>query len=198
MFRSSDWVLDKQVFLKEPRYIQQKLSRKKRWLAGWLITAALIAALMVTTTAFAEGEQPADPPESEPAAAETEAPPAEEAVPPPEEETSAEEAAPPPEEGAPAEEPAAEPEADEPPAEAEIVEAAADAGAELVDASGEPIDLASRESGDLISSADPYFSVGSITYRFYEDPGICGVDPYCFDNQGSDVIQGCPLALSSR
>ena len=42
----------------------------------------------------------------------------------------------------------------------------------LVDPAGEPLDMASQASADVIASADPYFTVGLITYHFSECDGL--------------------------
>jgi len=165
--------------------------RKKRRMVGWTFAAALVAALFITGTAFAEGEEP---PASEPA-------PAEEA--PAQEET----AAPAPEEPAPVEEPAAaeepaeaeavpeeealpEAEATQEPAEeteapaaqessgGEVLEAAAESGTELVDENGEALDFTSEDSAELLTSGDPYYKVGTKKYAFVFDLGDCPPDAY--------------------
>ena len=153
----------------------------------WAAAAVLIAVLVITSTAFAEGEEP---PPAEPAPAE-EAPAAEEsAAPVPE----TEEAASAPEEEAPPEEPVEAPVLEEPADEASAEEddtgaAAAQTGVELVDESGEAMDMASQETSELLASGDPYYTVGSIKYRFYASGGICGGDPHCTDGLGPTVIQ---------
>ena len=179
------------------------LNRKKRRLVGWVFAVTLIAALLITGTAFAEGEEP---PPAEPAPAE-EAPAAEEpAAPAPEEpalaeETEAEEAAEPeeieeaaPEEQAPPEEPADAPAVEEPAAEETAEDddtgaAAAQTGVELADGEGETLDMASQETAELLTSGDPYYTVGSIKYSFYASGGMCGGDPHCIDGLGAGVIQ---------
>ena len=45
----------------------------------------------------------------------------------------------------------------------------------LVDPAGEPLDMASQASADAIASADPYFTVGLITYRFSEAMDYCAI-----------------------
>ena len=72
-------------------------------------------------------------------------------------------------------------------------EAESDVEVVLVDGEGEPLDMASEESAEALTDADPYFKVGTTTYRFFAAPGVCTSqypgDPNCFDNQGADVIQ---------
>ena len=74
-----------------------------------------------------------------------------------------------------------------------LFETEAPADVVLVDASGATLDMASQESADLLEAPDPYFKVGSTTYRFFASPGVCAAsypgDPNCHDGEGSDVIQ---------
>lgn len=175
------------------------------WKTGGMLLISVLAALLISSIVFAEGEEPPEQPaeSAEAPAAETEAaPPVEEALeaevplqePLPEEPLSEE---PPVEEEIVLEEPSVPTvESEEPPLEepmAEEAEALAEADIMLADSSGEALDLASQESADAINLADPYFTVGTTTYRFFSGPGVCAAqypgDPNCFDNQGANVIQ---------
>jgi hypothetical protein len=74
-----------------------------------------------------------------------------------------------------------------------LVEDLAETDLVLADGSGEILDLASSETAEMLSGADPYFTVGATTYRFFPSAGVCAAqypgDPFCFDNQGANVIQ---------
>ena len=61
------------------------------------------------------------------------------------------------------------------------VAALSENGITLVEPSGEPVAMASRSSGDLVVDGDPYFTVGSITYRFMK-PGACGILTNCYES----------------
>ncbi len=164
---------------------------------GWTAAFVLIAALFITGAAFAEsGEpEPTEPPqeitqapvEDEAAASdEVSAPPVEEA---PAEEPPAEESAtlpdsetppPPAEEGAAAAEIEDEEAASAEGSSAEVVEAAAESGALLVDELGEELDLASHATAELLASGDPYYWVGTKKYAFVYDDADCPADAfYC-------------------
>ena len=71
------------------------------------------------------------------------------------------------------------------------VQAPAALETELVNAEGEALDLASQESAELLASGDPYYTVGTDTYHFYDGagPAGCATDPFCFEGIGSGVIQ---------
>ena len=61
----------------------------------------------------------------------------------------------------------------------------------LVDPTGEALDMASQASAEMITSADPYFTVGLITYRFSNELVFCtSGDPYCFDGNTDDPVIG--------
>ena len=66
---------------------------------------------------------------------------------------------------------------------------------EILDAAGEPMDMARKSSAEVALAGDPWFKVGTTTYRFFKD--IDGCDAYpgeigitCFDDIGAGVIQG--------
>ena len=180
--------------------------RKIQWLLA--LTAALMAALLAATTAFAEGEtmpeaplaeEPAvvvsvDPPQQEPelepdvipapeeAAAD---PPVEEAAPEPAPEA---ETAPAPVEAAPAEASAPEPavEADisaraEEIAQEPLAEIAAEvdeSGVVLVDEIGGILPLTETSSAELLIGGDPYYTVGLNKFSFYAAGGMCVAGTY--------------------
>ncbi len=150
----------------------------------WLAALTLLAALMISGTAFAEGDTPpAEAPAAEPAEAE----PAE----------AAPEEAPPAVPLAPAAEPAEAPAVEEPAAAAPaVIEEALPAAEEaavpaeepvLVDAAGEPLVLASEESAEILAAADPYFKSGDTTYSFYQAAGACLGAPNCFDGLANPI-----------
>ena len=135
------------------------------------LALALVLALLSSGAAYAEGETPPEIPTEEsqvPTVESTET-------------ASPEEAA--------AETPAAEAEvAPEAPASEDALETD---DVLLVDAEGEPMDLASQETADTIAVADPYFTVGTTVYRFLSGAGACAAypDDICSDGLGVDVIQ---------
>jgi hypothetical protein len=63
----------------------------------------------------------------------------------------------------------------------------------LVDVQGEPLIMASNETSAKLAAPDPYFVVGTTTYRFFANVDVCSTvypgDPYCFDGKGAGVIQ---------
>jgi putative surface-exposed virulence protein len=63
----------------------------------------------------------------------------------------------------------------------DTVAALAENDIELVAQSGEPVAMASRSSSDLVVTGDPYFTVGSVTYRFMK-PGGCGILTNCYES----------------
>ena len=67
----------------------------------------------------------------------------------------------------------------------------------LVDAAGEPLDMASQASAQALSGADPYFTVGTTTYRFSNDDDYC-VEPFdlahCYDGNTTTPI---PITTSA-
>ena len=132
---------------------------------------ALLAAFLFVSPVFAQDEVP---PEVTPVEISGEAFPVEE--PPtevvPTDATEAEPAEELPAESAPVEETPVE--------EASLAEALDDAGVVLAETTGEPVTLAARSTGMLISEGDPYYTVGSTTYQFFyaTAPGSCGVN--CF------------------
>jgi len=127
-----------------------------------LVIATLMVALLTPGLAYAQGEQPQDPPSaSEGSGATEEAPPAEE--PPVEETPPAEESSP---EGVTTEEaPTEEPPVEEPPATeplvSEGVQALNEGDAVLVDASGQPVPLASELAAEALAGTDAHFSCGT-------------------------------------
>ena len=155
----------------------------------WLVTATLIALLMVSGAVFAEGEEPATVPTAEPAPAVVEepaAPPAEAPEAAPVEVLAVEPvAAPalepvvelPAEETVLVEQPVSEipvsdalPEVDvtlteDAPA-SEVVAALAEADVVLVNAEGETIDMASIETTELLIVPDPYFYIGGVFHGY--------------------------------
>jgi hypothetical protein len=165
----------------------------------WLASLSLLATLLISGTVFAEVETPQPPAAEGPPAAEAPLI-MEEAVPPAAEAPALEE---PPIEAVPvdgtlleAEEPVlaetppeagiSAPIAEEPTAmiaEPEIV---------VIDPAGESLDMASQESAQAIVSADPYFTVGLITYRFSEAMNYCSTNfpgnPYCFDGSTTYTV----------
>jgi hypothetical protein len=65
---------------------------------------------------------------------------------------------------------------------------------ELLDTTGEPMDMASQASAETAASGDPWFKVGTTTYRFFNELNGCNAYPgevgiTCFDDLGTDVIQ---------
>lgn len=153
---------------------------------------ALVLALITSSTVFAEGGTPPLEPEALPV--EQEPLPEEPAVageapvdePPLEEEPPVEELSQ--EELVSEEQPIA---ADPPPAEEELpdvdltgepclaeeAEALAESGLVLADADGVPLDLASQASAETLLAPDPYFKVGTMTYRFLSGIGACSAYP---------------------
>ena len=69
----------------------------------------------------------------------------------------------------------------------------------LVDPAGEPLDMASQASAETIASADPYFTVGLITYRFSSDPDYC-LAPFdlahCFDSNTLTPVTGSAIQFA--
>jgi hypothetical protein len=67
------------------------------------------------------------------------------------------------------------------PALVDVVNALAENDVQLVDGAGEGLSLTRQNTSDLVTDGDPYFSVGSVKYRFLRTgTGSCGSDPYCF------------------
>ena len=66
---------------------------------------------------------------------------------------------------------------------AEVAAALDEEELSLVNDAGEVLSLASQETAEAISTADPYFTSGGITYRFFSAGGMCGAYPpgTCFD-----------------
>jgi putative surface-exposed virulence protein len=124
---------------------------KTKWI--WLTTLTLLAALMLSGTVFAQSEEPPALPE-DPAVVVAEAPVIAVEAAPAAEVPVIEEALP---DAAPAAEPVA--------AEAAVPVVVEEPQVALVDAQGEPMDMASQASADLISSGDPWWKVGSTTYK---------------------------------
>ncbi len=153
------------------------MTRNRFWLSLPLcLLVALLAAFLFVSPVLAQDEVP---PEVVPTEAPAEAVPAEAApeAAVPTEEAPVEEPLVEPTEAAPADElPVEEAPAEEP----SLAEALDDAGVVLSDQSGEPVTLAARSSGMLVTEGDPYFTVGSTTYQFFyaADPGTCGTN--CF------------------
>ena len=177
-----------------------------------LAIAIALAFLLLVRPAYAEGELP--PAEPEPAATEpqpADPPPAEEPVlsepePLPVEAISeeplqpeepvdatlpdAQEPAAPVEE-APAESTEVQPEpAESLPAEPLLTDVAAaleEEGLQLADGEGDPLPLASVETAEVLSTSDPYFKVGLVTYRFLAGVGACASYPLdiCADGLAS-------------
>ncbi len=56
-------------------------------------------------------------------------------------------------------------------------------GVEIVptNAEGEALPLASQEAAEVLADGDPWWKVGTITYRF-KFPGQCGGEPYCLED----------------
>lgn len=81
----------------------------------------------------------------------------------------------------------------EPPDTEMLVESLSENNLSLSTTEGETLDLASAETAEAVKAPDPYFKVGTTTYRFFEGAGVCATnypgDPNCYDSQGSDVIQ---------
>ncbi len=148
------------------------MTKNRFWLSLPLcIVIALLAAFLFVSPAFAQDEMP-------PEVAPTEAVPVE-VVP-----TEAAPAEVLPTEAAPAEELPAEPAPVEetPAAEPSLAEVLDEAGVVLTDSSGEPVSLATRASGMLVTEGDPYYTVGSTTYQFFRTggPGSCGSSLTCW------------------
>jgi len=121
-----------------------------------LVIAALVLAAFTPGLAYAQGEQPQEPPAvSEGSEAPDDAPPAE----PSGEET------PPVEEAPPVEQPAVEPPLEEQPTEEaplnDGVETLNEEGAVLVDGNGQPVPLASELAAEALTGTDVYFSCGT-------------------------------------
>ena len=69
----------------------------------------------------------------------------------------------------------------------------------LVDPAGEPLDMASQASAEAIASADPYFTIGLVTYRFSEVPGYCASTPdpvHCFDPSTTHPLTGSAIQFA--
>jgi len=69
----------------------------------------------------------------------------------------------------------------------------------LVDQTGEPLDMASQTSAEAVASADPYFTVGLITYRFSEVSGYCDFSPdpaHCFDPSTTHPLTGSAIQFA--
>lgn len=58
---------------------------------------------------------------------------------------------------------------EEVPVETPVAEALAEAGVVLAGEDGEPLPLASATAAEVLANGDPFFKVGTITYRFMED-----------------------------
>ena len=147
------------------------MTKKTLWLSLPLcMVIALLAAFLFVSPAFAQDEVPPEVVPTEAAPAEvlpTEAAPVEVL---PTEAAPAEEL---PFEPAPVEEaPAAEP---------SLAEALDAADVVLADSSGEPVSLAARSTGMLTLEGDPYFTVGSTTFRWLRTGGTgsCSGVPNC-------------------
>jgi hypothetical protein len=168
------------------------MTKKSFWFSLPLcVIVALLAAFLFVSPAFAQDEvSPEVVPTESPAEAlpteATEAMPAEVVpteVPAEVLSTEAARVEVAPTEAAPAQEPPAEvtPVEEASVAEPSLAEALDEADVVLSDQSGEPVTLAGRASEELIATGDPYFTVGSTTYHFFnEGYGGCGSDPYCF------------------
>ena len=185
---------------------------KQNSIGRWAVVFALLGALLLSGTVFAEGEVPqeepsaaapaaSEPPAEAPAApAEAPSAPAEPAVEPPAEEQPAPTEAPAEEnsvevvpfvdapvdgQSAPSEEPVVEtPVAEAPAVEAEApaevaeepvleIQPAEEPVIQLVDAEGETLDMASQASAELLSSGDPYWTVGVQYYSSVSNPALC-------------------------
>ena len=65
---------------------------------------------------------------------------------------------------------------------------------QVVDAAGEILDMASQQSAQALSGADPYFTSGIYTYRFSEVSGYCSTNPevtdtaHCYDFDSSPSV----------
>jgi hypothetical protein len=140
--------------------------KTNKTLSYLFITAAvMLAALLLTAPAFAEGESPPAEPVPQESAEPTEAP--------PQEETPPEDALSPPEpaEQAPQEDPAAEDTGTD--ETAAVVEALAQADLSLAGADGETVSLASTQGEQATIAPDPYFKVGTQYYRWLPLTGNC-------------------------
>ena len=160
----------------------------------WLAALALLAALTITGTAFAEGELPPESPEI-PAVTDEVSPPEEPAVVveepvdiaenPPDEVplTDGEQPTVQPEEVTPVEVLLVEEMGTTAPPEpqAEITEPM------LVDAEGEPLVMATEETAEALAVADPYFVSGGTTYSFYQAAGACAGAPNCWDGLANPI-----------
>jgi hypothetical protein len=75
------------------------------------------------------------------------------------------------------------------PAIADVTAALDEEGLSLVNEAGETLPLASLETVDVISTADPYFKVGTVFYRFLAGAGACAAYPLdiCFDGLGQPI-----------
>ncbi len=187
-------------------------SNNRKWIKGpWLLAAVLLAVMVAASPVFADGDEEVEAPaqvtqaEEEPLEAPADAAPEEET---PVDETAAEETSAPtadaPEteeapadaalaEETPVDETAAEetsaptadaPETEEAPAGTEsIPQALAEAELVLADASGEPMDMASAESEEVMRSADPYFYIGTTKYAYVYNLTNCPTDAtYCTES----------------
>jgi hypothetical protein len=154
----------------------------------WLSSLAVVFALLITSTGFAEGEEPQAP------AAEVPNAPAEPAAQPAVPAAAAVEAAPAAAEAALApvltEAPAAITETPPAAEAAPLVEQSAPAPAVeaqvvAVDSAGKVLDMASQASAEVLASSDPYFKVGTVIYRFSKVVNYCSNnypgDTHCFD-----------------
>ena len=77
----------------------------------------------------------------------------------------------------------------EDPAVAEVATVLEEEDLSLVNEAGEVLPLASQETAEAISTADPYFTSGGITYRFFAAGGMCGIYPpgTCFDGLAQPI-----------
>ena len=145
------------------------MTKKTLWLSLPLcMVIAMLAAFLLVSPAFAQDEVPPEvtPTEAPAEVLPVEAPPVE-VVP-----TEA------PTELAPVEPAPVEDEAVEEPSLAEDLD---EAGVVLADASGTPVTLAARSTGTLALEGDPYFTVGSTTFRWLRNGGTgsCSGVPNC-------------------
>jgi hypothetical protein len=153
----------------------------------WLTTITLLAALLLSGTVFAEGEVPGAPPAevppvlpADPATVAVEAPAVVVDAAPAAEVPVIEEALP---DAAPAAEPVA--------VEAAIPVVSEEPQVALVDAQGEPMDMASQASAEVFTAADPYYKVGPVFYRFL-------VSCTAFPNSATSICQesSTPIAAA--
>jgi hypothetical protein len=75
------------------------------------------------------------------------------------------------------------------------VEALNELGAVVVDEEGEPQAMGSQKAQEVLSSSDPYFKRGDVTY-YYQPVGGCGVTPNC--TEAANPVQAALADLQAN